>query len=299
MQTATLLLFPLFRKWTLCRGRASCVALVHLGCGAHPHCLVSGDGGLICTQIDGSQAQRVARLLYITSALLSSPLLLCFSLFYSLIQFRSLSSGRMRKTLTARRGIQASERSCAYSHSRTCTYITHSGAPWDVWLAQFWRERLPAARSSLRSGFFSRQSRRQRKEELRSEFKARQLGCTWSKIKVLVGSLARTAHDNWSALAALIHEEAFPPNSDVSPIFCSALSQWVTFSNPMKQSWVSQSDRIPPSTNTMEAYDSKLFRQRKWHIACLHTACIASPRCLEDSASQFEQKWWCEHYVFS
>lgn len=34
-----------------------------------------GTGGLICTQIDGSQAQCVARLLYITSALFFSLLL--------------------------------------------------------------------------------------------------------------------------------------------------------------------------------------------------------------------------------
>lgn len=48
---------------------------MHLGRGAHPRCPVTGDGGLICTQIDGSQAQCVARLLYITSALFFSLLL--------------------------------------------------------------------------------------------------------------------------------------------------------------------------------------------------------------------------------
>lgn len=85
----------------------------------------TGTGGLICTQTDGSQAQsrRPAALHNLRSV---------FPLFYSLIQFRSLSSGRTRKTLTAHRGTQASERSCAHSHSSTCTYITHSGALWDV-----------------------------------------------------------------------------------------------------------------------------------------------------------------------
>lgn len=38
-------------------------------------------------------------------------------------------------------------------------------------------------------------SRRQRKEELPFEFKARQFGYTWSKPKGSVDALARTAHD--------------------------------------------------------------------------------------------------------
>lgn len=66
--------------------------------------------------------------------LLSSPTALSFFLFFSLLLFYHLRVPEQpeTQTLTAHRGIQAPEHSCAYSRSSTCTCITYSAALRDI-----------------------------------------------------------------------------------------------------------------------------------------------------------------------
>lgn len=66
-----------------------------------------------------------------------------------------------------------------------------------------------------------------------------------------------------------------------------------TFSNPSNLSAVSLRERVPPCADTMEACGGhvlKLKQQNSRRKSCVHTVCVVSSNCPEDSAVQFDWK---------